>query len=107
MVGVCRPSFVPRWPKPLARPSPQPNPGLWQVLHEMAPDPERRGSKNSILPSTTLSAVIGLFLGCGMSLGRWKLARSTAIACGSEACDEPAAQLEEPAASIPMSQAQR
>src|SRR5882672_1814132 len=53
MVGVARPSTVPLMPTPVASPSDQPSAGLWQLAQETVPLPDRRGSKNNALPSST------------------------------------------------------
>ena len=43
-----------------------PMPRLWQELQEMAPDLDRRGSKNNFLPSSTLagSLITAASIGC-------------------------------------------
>ena len=48
----------------------QPNVGLWHVPQLIQLEPDRRGSKNNILPSLTLFGVIRLLFGCGMAAGR-------------------------------------
>ena len=40
---------------------------LWHELHEMKPERERRGSKNSFLPSSTLAGWVTLAAGIGCS----------------------------------------
>ncbi len=42
---------------------------LWQVKHDTVPLDDSRGSKYSILPSSTLSAVVGLSAGAGATSG--------------------------------------
>jgi hypothetical protein len=64
-VGVARPSTVPLMPTPVGRPSDQPRAGLWQVPQESVPLPDRRGSKNSALPSSMRSGVLRLSAGSG------------------------------------------
>ena len=65
MVGVARPSTVPLMPTPVFRPSDQPRAGLWQVAQDTVPLPDRRGSKNRALPSSTLAGVAGLSVASG------------------------------------------
>src|SRR5947209_13953737 len=62
-VGARRSVFA--WLSPTARASPSPHdkPGLWQLAQERDPDPERRGSKNSIFPSSNLAVAYGLSSG--------------------------------------------
>lgn len=61
---------VGRWSSP-------PSMTLWQEKHETLPLDDSRGSKYSILPSSTLSAVAGLSAGAGATSG--------------SACQEPVA----------------
>ena len=42
---------------------------LWQEKQETVPVAENRGSKKSILPSSTFSTVVGLFTGNGAESG--------------------------------------
>src|SRR5690606_19729923 len=49
------PAFQP-WPMEVLRLSVPPIDRLWQVLQEMIPDIDRRGSNHSFLPSSTLPA---------------------------------------------------
>src|SRR5690606_6328572 len=46
------------WPIAGFRLSTPPKDRLWQVLQEIIPDMERRGSKNSCLPSSTFSGAV-------------------------------------------------
>src|SRR5690606_40367356 len=64
------------WPMDVFRLSTPPNDTLWQVLQEIIPDMERRGSKNSCLPSSTLA---GLSILAG-SIG-WIGSLRTVAAC--------------------------
>jgi len=43
---------------------------LWQDKQDTVPVDDSRGSKKSILPNSTLAAVVGLFAGVGGSAGR-------------------------------------
>src|SRR5512140_827499 len=53
---------VGRWSSP-------PSITLWQEKHDTLPLDDRRGSKYSILPSSTLAAVVGLSAGAGATSG--------------------------------------
>src|SRR5690625_5895997 len=44
-------------------------PTRWQLLQEMIPDRDRRGSKKSLCPRSIFSSVIGLSSGTGASGG--------------------------------------
>ena len=70
MVGVRRPSVFMPWPIARGRPSPQARPGLWQDAHEIKSEPDRRGSKNSVRPSSSRSVEGRLSSGWGTAAGR-------------------------------------
>ncbi|MNT57930.1 hypothetical protein D3C72_1953380 [compost metagenome] len=53
------------WPMEVFRLSVPPRLRLWQELHEMKPDLDRRGSKNSFLPSSTAAGFTALWAGTG------------------------------------------
>ena len=62
----------------------QPSSGRWQATQGMAALPERIGSKNSILPSSTFSADIGLSAGIGGGPSGARLAgRSPSASAGA------------------------
>src|SRR5659263_458099 len=65
MVGEARRSTVPLMPTPVFNPSDQPSPGLWHVAQDTVPLPDKRGSKNSALPNSTLAGVMGLSTASG------------------------------------------
>ncbi len=54
---------------------------LWQEKHDTVPVEDRRGSKYSILPSSTLAAVVGLSAGAGAlsGSGGWGQHRGPAL----------------------------
>ena len=55
IVGVRRPSCFMPWPTARGNPSPHEKAGLWQVAQDMTPDPDSRGSKKSVRPSSARS----------------------------------------------------
>src|SRR5690606_16743048 len=57
-VGELMPPCCQLWPMEAFRLSEPPMLRLWHELHEMAPDLDRRGSKNSFLPSSTLAGSV-------------------------------------------------
>ena len=59
----CCPLAVARW-------SVKARAGKWQLAQLVLLSPERRGSKKSCFPRSTLAAVVGLFLGAGTERGR-------------------------------------
>src|SRR5258708_6011844 len=69
MVGVARFKVVIPLPIAVGRPSDHPMAGLWQVAQLIQLDPESRGSKKSILPSSTRAGVTELLAGAGIWLG--------------------------------------
>jgi hypothetical protein len=68
-VGALRPPFCPCTPIDVGRWSSPPSITLWQEKQEIVPSEENRGSKNSILPNSTLADVLGLSAGSGARLG--------------------------------------
>src|SRR5262245_41347127 len=59
-------------PAPIARgnPSLHEKPGLWHDAQEIQLDPERRGSKNKVRPSSSRAGVTRLSAGSGTCVGR-------------------------------------
>ena len=68
-VGALRGPFCQPWPIEVSRLSSPPMPRLWQVLQLIRWLAERRGSKNSILPSSTFSRVTALPFTAGTHRG--------------------------------------
>ena len=66
MVGDLRPSLLAAEPMPFGSPSPQDSDGLWQLAQDMVEGPDRRGSKNSVRPSSLFTALYGLSAGYGI-----------------------------------------
>src|SRR5512139_3809554 len=64
-VGALRPPFWPCTPIEVGMWSSPPSMTLWQEKQDTDPVEENRGSKYSILPSSTLAAVVGLSAGSG------------------------------------------
>src|SRR5690554_7774913 len=70
-VGEFRGPFCQPWPIEVGNSSSPPRPTLWQVLQLIRWLEDRRGSKNSILPSSTLDwvsslpSITGGYLGIG------------------------------------------
>jgi hypothetical protein len=57
MVGELRPSASMFSPTAVLWPSSQPKLGLWHDTQACTPERDRRGSKNSVLPSSALAGV--------------------------------------------------
>src|SRR5271156_4980222 len=70
IVGVLRQTPCMPHPTPLAKPSLQEKPGLWQEAHEINFEPERRGSKKRVRPNNSRSFVKRFSAGNGMESGR-------------------------------------
>src|SRR4051812_14749076 len=70
MVGVARASVFISKPVAVGSPSDQPSAGLWQLAQLMFALRDKRGSKNSIWPSSTRAAVGRLSAGAGAFSGR-------------------------------------
>src|SRR5512143_3229212 len=62
-VGALRPPLRPCTPADVVMWSSPPSMTLWHEKHDTVPVEDRRGSKYSILPSSTLAAVVGLSAG--------------------------------------------
>src|SRR5258708_916946 len=70
IVGVFRPSsFIP-CPIALGKESLQEKPGLWQVAQAMDLEPDKRGSKKRVRPSSSRCGVKALSAGNGIDWGR-------------------------------------
>src|SRR5438034_11795979 len=68
-VGEARPSTLLLKPLAVGSPSDHPNSGLWQLAHDRLRSDERRGSKNSCLPSSMRAALGWLSAGEGGVFG--------------------------------------
>src|SRR3989338_1023196 len=66
LIGPC----CQLWPMEVLRLSVPPMLRLWQLLQEMKPDLDRRGSKTSFLPSSTAAGLTALGAGTGET-GSW------------------------------------
>src|SRR5579859_4577467 len=84
--GVFRPRARMPSPTPVGKPSDQPSDGLWQLAQLIQLEPERRGSKKSILPSSTRSGVGKFSGGAGISEGNRKIWRSAANDVALNSC---------------------
>src|SRR5574344_2221788 len=61
LIGPC----AQLWPMEVFRLSLPPMDRLWQELHEIKPDLDRRGSNHSFLPSSTMAGLVTLAAGMG------------------------------------------
>src|SRR6056297_742868 len=87
-VGELRGPFCQPCPMDVGMLSSPPVARLWHELHEKTPDADMRGSKNSALPRSIFSGVIGLLLTAGVVDGSGEN-RSSAISRSSLDADAP------------------